>query len=238
MTKTGLEIVFACLRTLNAAPAGQTLSAQRANDGLECLNGMLDAWAAQRKFIHVVNRELFNLVAGDATYTIGPGGNFNRARPVFIDGAGIVLFPGTEREIEYELRLYTSRQWAKVGMKNIDSTIPWALHYDGGFPLRTITLYPEPRTADPDLALYLPTALTELVLTTEYTFPPGYYNALKFNGAVQMGSEFGRPAPSDVREIAALSIATVKRSNEEDEPADLGLPPTRGRNRLTITRGD
>jgi hypothetical protein len=52
-------------------------------------------------------------------------------------------------------------------------------------------------------------------LTTTVSFPPGYAEALRFNLAVRLAPEYGRPTPPEVAAIARTSKAKIKIPNIE-----------------------
>jgi len=53
---------------------------------------------------------------------------------------------------------------------------------------------------------------------TLYDLPPGYARALRYNLAVELAPEFGRPLDPLVAGLAAESLATIKRANVRTVP--------------------
>jgi hypothetical protein len=67
-------------------------------------------------------------------------------------------------------------------------------------------------------------ALTEIAtLDTEVSFPPGYYEALKYNLAIRLSDDFGRPLTESIVSIASESKASLKRNNHR--PSYLRVDP-------------
>lgn len=69
----------------------EAMSAGMAQDGLARLNNMVSGWRTQFGTVYAVERDVFALTAGQQTYTIGVGGDFNVPRPLTIVGAGLLL---------------------------------------------------------------------------------------------------------------------------------------------------
>ncbi len=200
---------------------------------------MIDSWAAERLTIFGVVRTEFPLVAGTQTYTIGSGGTFNVARPLWIPDAGIVVNTSTP-PVEIRLDILSDQGWARIPIKDISSSVPTKLYYDYAYSatgLGSITLWPKPDISTPELALYLPTALTQLTgtvevqLATTLAVPPGYGEALRLNLALRLSSEFGKPMDPLVAGMARESLARIERANKREltlecDPALLQSPGT------------
>lgn len=71
-------------------PASTSASADLAL-AFEALNNMVRGWRTQPLTVIAIEREVFNLTANQATYTIGAGGDFDIARPLMVNGAGLLL---------------------------------------------------------------------------------------------------------------------------------------------------
>ncbi len=64
------------------------------------------------------------------------------------------------------------------------------------------------------MALYTPAALTGFDdLTTAHTFPPSYARALRYNLAVELSPEFGRPIDPQVLQMAGRFLQKLKQEN-------------------------
>lgn len=205
------------MRLISAIQPGETPSASEGPDGLVTLNGMVGQWQTQRLTIFVEERQLYTLVSGTQAYTIGSGGTFNHARPMFLSRASVISNDNPSQPLELPLQLFSTQQWQQqVPTKNTDSALPWGIYYDYSWSagLGRIYVYPIPNVAGVQLCLYLPTAITEFAtLAADYTYPPGYYDALCYNLAVRLCPEYGRPLPELVGALAIETLANVKRSN-------------------------
>lgn len=77
-TQSALDIIVGALRNINALEAGETPSAQDANDALQVLNDMLESWSIDKCLVFAQTENFLNFTAGQYQYTIGnaPGGTF------------------------------------------------------------------------------------------------------------------------------------------------------------------
>lgn len=191
---------------------GEELSAAEQEYALSKLNQMVDMWATDRLAIYRSQRSgPFDLVSGTASYSIGDGATWNVARPMWIDDAGIVQTTVTPN-VELRMKILTKREWAQIGVKTVQSTLPRSLWYDQTFPDGTIYLYPVPSYAN-QVVLYIPIAVAEFAdLTTAISLPPGYRIAMISNLAVILGMGIRTPA-ADVLALAQSSYGGLKGAN-------------------------
>lgn len=238
-----VNLISSAFRLIGVLASGETASGAEAVDALSTLNDMIDEWQNESLMIFTRTRNVFSLVSGTQTYTLGPGGTFSLdPRPVRIDNATIINLSNPAMPLELPLQLYTTDQWAGVPVKNIQSALPLAVYDDEGFPLRNLSYYPIPNTTVQS-ALYTWTALSRFAdLVTDYTFPPGYAKAIRFNLALDLAPEYGRPIPADVAVQALSSKGRIKAINAPlvdlaVDAALLGPPGNRVYNWLSDTYG-
>lgn len=214
---TALQLITRALRTIGSLAAGETPTAEEADDCLTILNEMVSAWGTQRQTIFVVARNVYPVTNLVQTYTIGPGATWDQARPLWIQDAGIIQLNNSNTPLELPMQIWTVDQWAAESLKQTQSALPMALYYDYGFSTTgrgTVSLWPVPSVGTLNIALYTPTALTQFAnLATPYTFPPGYDRALRLQLAVELAPEFGRPIDPTLAALAEDAFADIKRAN-------------------------
>lgn len=218
---TGQSLCTSSLVKAGIVAAGETAAAEQIASAFEMLNDMIDGWGNQRLTIFTTERHLYPLISGTQTYTIGPGGTFNQARPLWIPYAGIVTQVTNPYPLETPLAVWTVQDWAGISTKtNITSPIPQGLYYDKAFSaphggLGNISFWPTFQGGSvTQVALYTPTALTGFAdLVTSYGFPPGYVKALKYNLAVELAIDWGRPLDQALAAKAADALNRIKISN-------------------------
>ena len=158
---------------------------------IRACNRMLGSWNCDGHKIFTTSIDLHNLTAGQIEYTIGPGGQLDQARPLFIKDANF-LFPTTP-PVRYPIQIYDSHEWSLESLQAINNAPPWALWYDSGYNtsagLGNLFLIGQPPD-DYQLELYTWTALSAsfTAVTDVVLFPPGYEEALVTNLAIKAAS--------------------------------------------------
>lgn len=212
---TALDLISGSLRLLGAIAPGEVPSGAEGADGLTALNDLIESWNIERLQIPAIQRTTHTLTIGLNPHTIGTSGTFNTTRPVKIENAGLML---SGSSIEHPLHPLTEQEWAEIVTK-AQSGQPGEFFYRANFPLGAIYLNPVPSAAD-TLVLYTWTPLSSVAaLATTLAFAPGYNRALRYNLAVEIASEYGRPLPQDVLAIAIESKGRLKSLNEPTQVA-------------------
>lgn len=218
-----LDIIASSMRLIGTVASGESVPAADASDALNVLNGMVDTWQierlmlfAQARITNDVNGNPF-LLNGQQTYTLGTGGDLNIPRPARIDKYGIISLNNPQQPLELVMENLTSDQWQTIPVKAIYSALPTAVWNDLSFPLMNLNFWPIPNTGV-GLALYPWVALTEFAdLVTNYTFPPGYQECLRYNLAARLMAEYPGNYPQEVLvsvpALAVDSMAKVKSFN-------------------------
>lgn len=89
---TALDLLVAAYTDLGVIGLTDlTLPPALAQKGLVTLNHLVAGWRTQFGTVTSIDRTVFDLIDNQQTYTIGPGGDFNVARPLSIEGAGLWL---------------------------------------------------------------------------------------------------------------------------------------------------
>lgn len=207
---TARELVTSSLRLIGAIAPGDSIAASEAVDGLSTLNALIDSLSNENLLIHVVTRETsIALNPPVAEYTIGTGGSLT-TRPIKIEYATIQESGLT---VEHPLKMLSLSEWVNIRDKDTQSSIPHSIYEDGGFPLRTVHLYPAPSVAH-DLNLYTSRPLTQLTtLDTSLSLPPGYERMLRYNLAIDLAPEYGRSVSAEIAKAASESKDAIKRTN-------------------------
>lgn len=223
VSTTAQALIEDSMKRIGALASGEALPAAEAADAFRRLNELVDNWSTQRLTQRVIAREVFDLVGNQASYTIGTGGNFNTARPEFVDDVRLILTTPTP-DNEIPLSPLTSQAYTDLVVKALTSTQPSHWYYDPTMPTGTLYLWPIPDNSTNDVALYLPRALEQFAaLSTVYVMAPGYYRALRLNLALELAPEFGREVDGQLAVTAAQALSDIKHLNVE--MADLELDP-------------
>lgn len=220
------DLIASSLRLIGALAQGETADANDEKDAFATLNQLIDEWETQHLTALATTRHVDDLVADQASYTIGPSGDFDHPRPVDIASIALLRTALTPNQ-ETPLTKFTYAMWQAIPDKDQTGTEPFAFYYEPTDPDGTIYLYPVPDNATNDLAIYVTTALTQFDdRDSQVTLPPAYAKALRFNLAVDLIPEFapkeGGADLADIKRIAAESLGNLKRQNVR--MVDLALP--------------
>lgn len=220
---TAMNIIKIAMRKINALAASEDPEADEANDILGTLNGMIEAWAAERLMVFTVQRQVFIPSVLKQVYTVGPGGDFNIPRPPAIEALGVIILSNPVQPLELPMAKLNYDGWRGIPVKNIQSTIPQKWWDDQQMPQRNISVWPIP-SAQVQYAFYTWTALQIFQdLFTPYTFPPGYISAMIWNLAKKISSEFpGFPQATQLVLQEALDTkARVMTMNDREVLPDM-----------------
>jgi hypothetical protein len=215
------DLIQKALQRITVLSEGETMSSKQAADGLDTLNSLVDAWAADRLMIYQQTRTQFTIVANTATYTVGSGGDVNIVRPVYVDHINYIVDTTVTPNLEIQMQPLTDDAWAKVPIKDLTSVYPTCWYWNPTFDTSraTLTLWPVPTASNLGGAIYYQgPAIAEFAsLDTVILMPPGYRRMMITNLAAELVSEYGinpQTVPTLLQQ-ASVSLATVKRANIE-----------------------
>lgn len=203
------DLISSSLRKISILGAGENLTAEDATDGLNSLNQMLDSWSADGQVIYSRSVDTKNLSSGVLSYTMGPSGDINTARPVSITNATITQ--GTV--LMNTLMIWGAETYSTLGFPSAQG-IPTNLYVNNDVPLLGLKLYPVP-IGGLTLTIYSMKKLSDFGLNDVVELPPGYERAIIHNLAVEIAPEYERDASKTVRDIASESLSTIKRNNQQ-----------------------
>lgn len=231
------DLIKGSLRLVGVTASGEEPSASEMQDSLQALNMMIGSWSTERLALFRLSREVFELVPGKGIYTVGAGGDFESSRPMEIvrsaygdliktpiyqtpeptpeepDPVPVIVGYNLAVNHESPMSVCNYQQWAGISMKSLQSSAPGAIYAEGTSPLETLHVYPVPSQAM-GLVVYAKKALDAFAdANTEIQLPPGYEQALKYNLAVLLGSEFGKEVSARIEKTAIDSKAAIKRQN-------------------------
>lgn len=232
MDITGRTLIKGAMRAIGASAAGETPESDEFRDCFELLNQLLDSWRLDRLLITHTKATTHTLTAGVSTYTIGPGGTLDQARPQTIDKAS--AYPDANAAREVPVEILNLDRWMRLSNKTQPGPYPRGLYYDHDYAagLGAISLAPVPDVSGVRLVLFVPTPISTFsTLDTTYSVADGVARMLRLNLAVEIAPEFpGAPQDTlqEVIRLAGLAKAEVMRSNapERELNLDEALRPT------------
>ena len=232
---TAQTIVDRAARLVGGVSSGESCTADESADGLIALNAMLESWQIDKLFVYAFTDTAFTLVPTDASYTVGPAGNFALTpRPHKIEEC----FVRVSNE-DYPVALLTSEQWNAIPNKTDTAEYPDRAYYNPTLTTGTLQVYPVP-TATDSLHIITWSVVSSLAaLSTTISLPPGYERAMAFNLAVEWASpEFQVPASATVMKIAQESKAAIQRANHRSIMSHSAMGAVWGGRRSNILTGE
>lgn len=165
---------------------------------------MLGSWNLDGRKIFTTSIAPYALNTDQKIYSIGPGGDFDADRPLYIKGADL-LWP-TSPIYRTQLRILDDDEWAAIPLQDITSAPPNSIYYDGGMDANgrgLIYIYFQP-PAGYSLELYTWQALSTSFTSVDdiVVFPPGYEEALVWNGALRVAAMY--PLEAKLNPLAAV----------------------------------
>ncbi len=176
---------------------------------------------------------VFNLVSNQQNYTIGPGGDFDVARPVTIPAAALLLNGNVDAEpVEIPRPIITDTGFQSIQIKNLPNNQFTVVYYNPTYAagLGTIFLWPLPDVDTNQLVLYLQNAFEGFEdLSNDYDWPdnPGYAEAIQYQLDLRLLTPYGVPpvVSGPIVDLARQTFGNIKRANNKltDLPSDAAL---------------
>ena len=225
---TARKLIRQAFKRLGVIGGSEQPEAAEADDALEMLQGMIDAWQTKQLTLTHIDRHVFELTLGQVDYSIGLGASndWQVVRPTFVNSATLVDDTGSQT-LEYPMTVMTLSQFQEARSTQWVRGRPGGVYYDRGVGVADqqlagrMWLNREPDRAAYKVALWLGEPLTNFAdMDTEFFLPPGYGEAIKYNLAKRMMSDFGKPFDRLLVREARESLADVKGSNTADRQQD------------------
>lgn len=228
ISTTGDLVTFA-LRASGINGIGQTPMAEDSNTGLELLRNLVAQWQKKRWMEYVLQEVSVPSSTGAQSYTIGPGMEFNCARPDYIAAAYIRIIGGSPGNlVDIPIQIIQAREdYANITVKTLQS-MPAVVWYESGFPTGNVYWWPVPPAGMYGLYLTVKSPLpTYATLTDPLGLPPEYNEALIWSLCVRLQMSYGLPARPD--QVAAMNQALQVLQQANLQIAELAMPVPVGR---------
>lgn len=202
------ELIYGALRAVGVISNAETPSADMIADAQTVLNMLLGSWGAERLVPYVTVSESLTLTISKGVYTIGitsPASDFPSVRPIRIESAYV-----TVSGVDYPVYMTSRDRYNEISAKTTEGT-PSKLYYSPEYPAGKIYLYPEPLAA---YTLHIDSwkPMSELtVLTDTINMPGEFIRALRWNLAVELAPEFGKPIDPLIYKQAQDTLTILKR---------------------------
>ena len=187
-TLTLTQCATAAARFLGVLDSGESLSAQQLADALVAINALIDNWSSEQLMVPAVNVQPFTLFTGQQKYTIGPGANFNIARPVAIEAAALILIINGQTT-QFPVEVLDAIKWSSIPDRGASANFVRFLFYDRASPTGNVYVSPVPLGGSIELTMWTP--LTQFAdATTAVTMLPAYTRALQLAAALELAPQY------------------------------------------------
>lgn len=206
------NLIKRTLRKIGVHQTGEDVSPEDFTDCLEELNAMLDSWSNNSLISPTKTRISKVLTTGQASYTIGTGGDINTTRPSRIEHAFIRDSAGND----FSLNEIGLGQYNDIQLKT-ESGMPFDYYFENSTSLAKVYLFPVPDLA---YTLYMDAwyQFTRYVANDSITLPLGYEDAMVYNLAVRVAPDFGKVLSPQILQLAETSLSRLKDVNALDIP--------------------
>lgn len=226
LSRSATDFIKSALRLVGSLRSGLNLTNDELTDSKTVLNDLLDAWSADRLSTFVVqrvtldqNQKALTLVSNKGLYLLGNANgteDFLLARPARLERVSIMYSASQQTPVELPMEMADDVKWQTITNKSTPSLLPQVCYAEPNFPDMSLSFWPIPTQANP-VVLYQ-WALLALFpdLETQFSFPPGYARAIRYNLAVDLAAEF----PCDMQK---LQLVTTLAARYKAEIATLNL---------------
>lgn len=204
---TGQTLIDRACRLIGVVSSGSSATSAESADALIAFNAMLDSWKNDGLMAYSVTEVSKAMVVGDSSYTFVSSGDFNGVRPVEIKSAYMTI--GTT---SYTVEVISEEEWYAIEVPTTTSDLVEKVWYNPTMSSGTVNVWPVP-SATNTLTLVVRSPLSDLALGTTVALPPGWEEAIAYNGAIRIAPEFGAQVPPAVAKMATESLAAIKRIN-------------------------
>ena len=221
--RTVSDLIRAVVNVLGLYAPSEALIADDQSVILDAIQDLLAEWSDAGLIVPCLTTEPVTLVVAKASYTIGQSGSpdLNTVRPENIIGA-YVRSGTTDNSVE----IIGKTAYDAISDKT-SAGRPDKLYPSYSAPNMTIYLYPVPDAIE---SLYItshkpftePTLYSEQLLNTT-GIPRNYYNALKFNVALDVAPIFNQQAPALVTARAMQTKRTIINLNAARRTEAVGM---------------
>lgn len=217
MTTANQIIKRACLE-IGAIDVTETVGGDEAQVCLDALNGLVESWGTMPQAAYNNQEIVVTMAPSTFGMTIGPGQQIDTSRPLRIESA-YARYNNLDRPIEV---IEDKAEWDSILIKQLGTSWPEALWYDGGLPTGNVYFWPQPSGT---VTLHL-TVLNYVSnfddLTTDKVLSKGYERALALNLAIEIAGMFKlEPTPS-LNRRASLAFRAIRRANSVVPEMEIG----------------
>jgi hypothetical protein len=207
MATTVSDLIHSSMRLNGAIAAGEILETNELNDALVSLNQMLSSWNTEGASLVGRSRLVISIAGGVNSYAL-------TQRPVQIVAASAAI-----SNVDSPLEIVDAAGYEAIPVpeKGLTSIFVKKLYCDYSFPFCSVWLWPTPRL-NGQLEMWLFAVMTQFAsLADTISLPEGYEAGLRWNLAVNLAPEYGRPIDQVVLANAQNFKASLVQLNASNQ---------------------
>lgn len=206
------DIITLALKTANVLGVGQAASPEDMTDSFRLLN-MLMAQLQRRRYMIYQLVTLSKQATGAISYTVGPGADFDVARPAKLESAFFRQNVQTPLPVDYPLEILRSTEdYNRISIKNLNA-FPRFAFYDMAFPIGNLYVWPLPNSLY-EIHITVMQQLQQFVTVNDtIAMPPEYGAALMWNLTLELYPFYGLPVSDVVKGKAEASLRIIEEAN-------------------------
>jgi hypothetical protein len=208
------DLIHSSMRLIGAIAAGETLETNELNDAFISLNQMLSSWNTEGASLVGRQRLVVNVGGGNSAPLF--------QRPVKIDAASTSI-----SGVDSALEIVDAAGWEAIPIpeKGMMSIFIRKLYCDYLYPTSTVYIWPTPRLSG-SLEMWIYATMNQFAsLTDTITLPEGYEAGLRWNLALNLAPEYGRPIDPSVAQLAQNFKASLVQLNAGNHARSASAAP-------------
>jgi hypothetical protein len=213
------DIIQEALELIGVAAAGETPAAADVSTADRSLNIMIKGWQAKGINLWRQTEGILTATAGQASFTMGTGGDFTTARPLRITSARL-----TVSSIDTPLQEISRQEYFDLPNKSASGR-PTCYYYDPALTLGKIYLWPTVATGvSATLKFTYQRSIEDFdAAGDDPDFPQEWLECLAYNLAARLAPKFGTTVSPEVAAIAIESLDDLM--GWDMEPASIFFQP-------------
>jgi len=176
--------------------------------------------AAQVQHNFQPQRLTYTLASAAGSFTIGPGGQLAAPRPAKCQSIA-AAYTG----FRHELDIIGADEWATyLEPTGVPIALPLEMYVEYSYPNATLNVWPAATAGNMEVhSLQQISQFASVDATVD--LPPGYEEAIRFNLAVLLAPEYGRPIDATVAASAQASKGSLATMNASNMRLPQAAPP-------------
>lgn len=211
------DLITLALQDSGVFGDGQVPSATDSNNALTRLNWLVAQWNRKRWLIYDLT-SVGVTSTGAESYSVGPGGDFNTARPDRLEDGNFLrqLNTGNSQQVDYPLELLGSKEdYNRIRLKSM-GTWPSAVFYDSNWPLGQVFFWPVPQATTYELFILVKNQISQFdSLTQTINLPPEYEVALSYNLQARLRLAYRMPPDPEINAMAKEALNVIRLANTQ-----------------------